>query len=521
MISGIEIAIFLIFAWIVIILYLKDRIGKTKHFSTLGPALMIKTTRNRGILDRVSRRFPGIIFGKISVVLSFVTLIFALFFIVYETILISSVRIVSAPSPALYLALPGINPAIPIVYGGIALIVSVVVHEFMHGVVARRQKMKVNSVGALVFIVPLGAFVEPDEQEMINADPVVRRRIVAAGPGINIFIAIACILILLFLLMPSVHVTSDGMYIEQVSPINIVQNSHIPTGSLLTSYGNYTGSSVNNLASSSMITPGTLQNATYIYNGQTGSLRMMAGVDIVATIPGYPAANYSELTGSVVLGVNNESIRNETALSAVLDSITPRSKVALSVMYFNETTGTDVTRTFNMTTVSKYLYYQSYDPSANSNSYKNQGFVGIETTYLGISGAPIKQVAPEIFGGTILTGGLTGFVYAIALPFLGLSPVPQYLQSLFVTPFMPALFWGTVNMIYWFFWINFLLGLSNILPISVFDGSQFLRDTLTIWGRRKRLSFLRNERNVRMIINTLGFLIVMILIYEIILPYIR
>ena len=76
-------------------------------------------------------------------------------------------------------------------------------------------------------------------------------------------------------------------------------------------------------------------------------------------------------------------------------------------------------------------------------------------------------------------------------------------------------------MTYWFFWINFLLGLSNILPISVFDGSQFLRDTLTIWGRRKRLGFLRNERNVRMIINTMSFIIIMILVYEIVLPYLR
>ena len=36
----------------------------------------------------------------------------------------------------------------------------------------------------------------------------------------------------------------------------------------------------------------------------------------------------------------------------------------------------------------------------------------------------------SIFGGTILTGGLTGSIYAIALPFLGLSPVPVYLQPL-------------------------------------------------------------------------------------------
>ncbi|MHB1709016.1 MAG: site-2 protease family protein [Thermoplasmataceae archaeon] len=521
MISGLEIAIFLIFAWIVIILYLKERIGRTKHFSTLGPALMIKTTKNRGVLDGVAKRFPGLLFGKLSVVLSFITLVFAIFFIVYETVLISSVRIVSAPSPALYLALPGINPAIPIVYGGIALVVSVVVHEFMHGVVARRQNMKVNSVGALVFIVPLGAFVEPDEQEMINADPVVRRRIVAAGPGINIVIAILSILVLLFLLMPSVHVVSNGMYVEQISPMAVVQNTNVPTGSLLTAYGNYNGSSVNNLTTQSHIYPGTLQKASFVYNGNKQTTHMRAGVDIVDTIPGYPAANYTNLTGSIILSVNNQTVYNQNNLSSILDGIAPHKEVTLSVLYFNKTTQLATPYTISMISVSKYSYYQSNDPSGNSNSFKNQSFIGIETTYLGISGAPISDVATSIFGGTILTGGLTGSIYAIALPFLGLSPVPVYLQTLFVTPFMPALFWGMMNMVYWFFWINFLLGLSNILPISVFDGSQFLRDTLTIWGRRKRLGFLKNERNVRMIINTMSFIIIMILVYEIVLPYLR
>jgi membrane-associated protease RseP (regulator of RpoE activity) len=521
MISGLEIAIFLIFAWIVIILYLKERIGRTKHFSTLGPALMIKTTKNRGVLDRVAKRFPGLLFGKLSVVLSFITLVFALFFIVYETVLISSVRIVSAPSPALYLALPGINPAIPVVYGGIALVVSVVVHEFMHGVVARRQNLKVNSVGALIFIVPLGAFVEPDEKEMINADPVVRRRIVAAGPGINIVIAIVSILVLIFLLMPSAHVVSNGMYIEQISPMTIVQNTNVPTGSLLTSFGNYTGNSVNNLTTQSQISPGTLQNASFIYNGNEQATKMRAGVDIVDTIPGYPAANFADLAGSIILGINNQTIYNQNELSSILDSIAPHSKVTLSVLYFNKTTEHPTNANFSMISVSKFSYYQSNDPSGNSNSYKTQSFIGIETTYLGVTGAPISYVANSIFGGTILTGGLTGSIYAIALPFLGLSPVPVYLQTLFVTPFLPALFWGIVNMTYWFFWINFLLGLSNILPISVFDGSQFLRDTLTIWGRRKRLGFLRNERNVRMIINTMSFIIIMILVYEIVLPYLR
>jgi membrane-associated protease RseP (regulator of RpoE activity) len=521
MISGLEIAVILIFAWIVIIISLRERILKTKHLSLLGPALMVKTTKNRGVLDGISKRFPAIIFGKLSVILSLVTLIFALFLIIYETILVSSVRITTPPPLSYYIALPGINPAIPVVYGGIALFVSVVVHEIMHGVVARRQKMKVNSVGALFFVVPLGAFVEPDEKEMSSADPVVRRRIVAAGPGVNIFIAIITILLLLFVMMPSVHPVSSGMYVEQVSPMVVVNNTNISPGSLLTSFGSYTGNSVNNLSASSTLTPGALYNATYVYDGKTTNTKLVAGVDIISTIQGFPAANFSrELSGSVIISVNNQTVSSENELTGILDNVSPGSTLYLTVLYHNTSTNSKLEGTFSFITASKYSYYEKYDPSANNVAYKSQSFIGIESSYLGLEGAPVNSVISEAFGGTILTGGFEGVIYAIALPFLGLSPVPVFLQSLTVTPFMPSVFWVIVNMLYWFFWINFLLGLSNILPISVFDGSQFLRDSFYIWGRRKRLSFLKNEKNVRMIINTIGLVIVMILIYEIILPYI-
>lgn len=519
MISGLELALFIIFAWIVVMIYLRERIAKTRHFSLLGPALMIKTTKNRGVLDWISKRFPAKSFGRFSVVLSLVSLIFGLFFIIYETILISSLRNISPPSPALYLAIPGINPAIPVFYGGVALFVSVVVHEIMHGIVARKHNMKVNSVGALILVAPLGAFVEPDEQEMINADPVVRRRIVAAGPGVNIVIAIIMAMLLLFVLMPAAHPVSSGMYVQQTAPMTVVNNSGILPGSLVSSFGSYTGDSVNNLTTSSNITPGSLQTATFAYNGKTMTTQMRAGVDIVGTISGYPASNFSELTGSIILSLNNVSIYNLNDLSSLLDNIAPGSSISISVLYYNSTLKSNEHTTFTMVTASKYNYYQQYYPAENSNAYRNQSFIGVDLSYLGILGIPMSQAISTVFGGTMLTGGLSGFIYAIALPFLSLSPVPANLQSLIVTPFMPGLFWGIVNMAYWFFWINFLLGLSNILPISVFDGSQFLRDTLTIWGRRRSLSFLSKEKNVRMIINTIGLLIVMMLIYEIVLPY--
>ena len=68
--------------------------------------------------------------------------------------------------------LPGINPMLPIVYGWIAIVLAIVVHEGAHGVIARNVGLKVKSSGLLFFlIVPIGAFVDVDEEQIKKAKP--------------------------------------------------------------------------------------------------------------------------------------------------------------------------------------------------------------------------------------------------------------------------------------------------------------------------------------------------------------
>lgn len=65
--------------------------------------------------------------------------------------------------PGAYVLLPGINPYLPLFYGWVALVVALVVHEGMHGVVARNLKFRVKSSGLLFFLaIPVGAFVDVD-----------------------------------------------------------------------------------------------------------------------------------------------------------------------------------------------------------------------------------------------------------------------------------------------------------------------------------------------------------------------
>lgn len=101
-------------------------------------------------------------------------------------------------SPLANLGIPGINPYLPIVDGWIALIIAMVIHEAAHGVIARSLGIPVKSSGLLFFLfVPIGAFVDIDETVLKSAKASYAGRILAGGAGINLLLALVCLLLLL------------------------------------------------------------------------------------------------------------------------------------------------------------------------------------------------------------------------------------------------------------------------------------------------------------------------------------
>ncbi len=118
--------------------------------------------------------------------------------------------------PQVYIILPGVNPYVPIFYGWIALIVAIVLHEGAHGVIARSRGFKVKSSGLLFFfIVPVGAFVDVDEDELASAKPKRSIKVFAAGAGANVAAAVACILGVL-LITGGLTPVIDGLYVFEV-----------------------------------------------------------------------------------------------------------------------------------------------------------------------------------------------------------------------------------------------------------------------------------------------------------------
>jgi len=234
---GYEIAVtaVLVYAVAVYGLWRTGKIGADRTFSLLGPALMIKTKRGRSALDRWGRfvRFwtaasdVGILLAAAAMVLIFVLLVFGA--------VASSLSHAAAPSPTEALGLPGINPVIPLGYGIVALVIGVVLHELSHGVVARSQKIGVKSLGILWCVLPVGAFVEQDDTEMLAASRRRRDRVAAAGVLANFVLAVVFFVALAAVVSASVQPVANGVGIAYVEPNTPAANLSLAPGDIIES----------------------------------------------------------------------------------------------------------------------------------------------------------------------------------------------------------------------------------------------------------------------------------------------
>lgn len=201
-------------------------------------------------------------------------------------------------SPLANLLLPGINPYVPIIYGWIAIVVAVAIHEASHGIVARSLGMRVKSAGILFFlIVPIGAFVEVDEKELRETRVRNSLRVLAAGSGINFIVGLAC-LALLILSVSAMTPAVQGAAIVSVaqsepglpSPAYI---NHIQPGDFITAIDNITVTDLNyTLRGSGDFQPGQVVNITLWRNGHTTVLQNVTLASITVTVIKSNASGY-------------------------------------------------------------------------------------------------------------------------------------------------------------------------------------------------------------------------------------
>ena len=185
------------------------------------PMLIVRTKRFAVVFDKLGTFRTSRYFSWISLALVPLVAGIALYLLITSLIGVLSNpgvgQAVRELGPGSILLLPGINPLLPIVYGWIAIIVAIAVHEGAHGVIARNVGLNVKSSGLLFFLfIPIGAFVDVDEEQLKKAKPRAALKVMAGGVGANIVIAAVCLLGVL-LVVGSLTPVINGVYINDVT----------------------------------------------------------------------------------------------------------------------------------------------------------------------------------------------------------------------------------------------------------------------------------------------------------------
>jgi len=185
---------------------------------------MYRTKIGLKFMDRVAKRFskPLKYIAYFGVVIGFIGMV-----LIGVLLFVNSYKLFVQPE-----AQPGVGVVqpfkegipgtvfVPFFYFIISIFILAVVHEFSHGIIAKRYGLKIKSsgfavLGILIPVLP-AAFVEPDEKELRKRPAKEQLSIFAAGPFANILLAFIVLLITGFIVAPAVDsmIEFDGVLIN-------------------------------------------------------------------------------------------------------------------------------------------------------------------------------------------------------------------------------------------------------------------------------------------------------------------
>ena len=189
----------LIFVYLVISVIIKSRNLFPNNIVFYGPIMGIKTARVE-FFD-FFQRFSVILrpYGTLGVIITILVSIGMVAMLLLSLDLLFTIQ----PEPTdLYkpqnlLLIPGLNEFVPSTFAvWFAFVFTLVIHEFGHAILCRVENIKVSYMGLLLLIIPIGAFVEPDEKEVKEATAGAKVRMYGAGIANNILIGLLCFFLL-------------------------------------------------------------------------------------------------------------------------------------------------------------------------------------------------------------------------------------------------------------------------------------------------------------------------------------
>jgi membrane-associated protease RseP (regulator of RpoE activity) len=491
-------------AYLVIVL-IGHRRGTWKrlNISVYGPVLMLRTKRGKGVIGSLARpKSFWRLYGRASIAVSLLAMAVMTLFLAYQ---------VAEPGAGLSSRSTSVDRSVELPQADIfttagyviaGFVVAVLIHELAHGVQAIAGKMKLSSIGVLVAVVPIGAFVEPDERDLKASSRRVRSSVYAAGPATNLLFALMCTVILLGVIGPSASPVAKGAVVTDVASDSPAVFYGLNVWSEIVSVEGAPVLNSTQMSEVSFARPGELVRVDMIYESHELTLEVPGGVVVHEVFEG-PGWDAGMRTGMIIDSLNDTPINSVSEFRSVTENASRNSPVNISVLKYatNPRTGEsgffeDLSiRTVNLT--SKWLYYYTHYPSWNREQFKTVSFMAVSVSPFGIRTEDPEYLTDRVAkpfksvdGAKDFAGRLQDF---ISIPFVGYSPVVPPASDLYepsgALSFMPgSVYWVLLNLLYWLFWANLVLGLSNLLPAFPFDGGYLLRDAIagiaSWWGLR-------------------------------------
>lgn len=527
--------------WLVVAA-LRNRGVFPDYVGTMGPLLTIHTQRGKAALDWLARpKRAWRAWGNLGLGLAAVVGVAAFLALLLQAVMV----LLNPPAPSAVtapqnvLVIPGVNQFLPlsvapeIVFG---LLVGMVIHEGGHGVMSRVGDIAVDSMGVvLLTILPMGAFVEPDEDEQREADRGDRARMFAAGVTNNFLVTVVAFALLAGPVVGAIGV-APGAAVGAALPGSPAAHAGIGQGDRITSVD---GAAVANNSDLSRVLDANRQQSVPVTlaDGTTTTVdRSVFVTGVVEHVSPFANLGDSKTIGSTIASVNGTNVNTEPGFRDALRNRTVATLTtangtsatgpvgALAVVVPDSPLASDTGLTANQHAVitriagSRVLTGSDVSPAladthpgdnvqiqAYVNGTKHTytvtlgqnpqdasatvGFLGV-STYSGVSGLQTSDFGVDLYpageflniiGGHLNINFAQKGLYLLLLPFIGaVAPGFGYNFAGFVGTNANFYTGGSAlfvlaDLLFWTGWVNLNLGFFNCVPAFPLDGGHLLR----------------------------------------------
>ncbi|MCD4840484.1 MAG: site-2 protease family protein [Methanosarcinales archaeon] len=543
--------ILLIFAvyWQSILILKQYGILKRFNIDNHGPLLMIRTTKGQKFLDRVAS-VKGFwrVFGDAGIPLMLLGMFLMFALIIFSDIMmVTSLYEQTMPAPSeihelrnIFL-IPGINQFIPVVWGIIGLIVTLVVHEFSHAIMSKAEDIRVKSMGLILVLIPIGGFAEPDEEQLfgirdkdkgrengVTSDQKIasrrqRIRILTAGVMAN-FVTAFVAFVLFFIVIGSIAPVSnvvitdvvpgspaDDIGLTEMTVITHINDKKIENGSVFHTH-------IASLPVGEVFRMGIKKDgktSEVLLKSDIGKSGIISGVKFNEIVPGMPGEKAGLVEGTIITRIDDVPIYDTQDFSDFMANTTSGQEIIIYTIVANEQINYSITL-------------------ASHPADGEKGFIGISgfstlviSRSIGVSVGeyPARELLHFLQMIPHMMAGVVGWVILLVLPFPNpfIGSFAGFNTSIYMfyepigwaVPLGVGVFW-LANSLLWIGWMNFYVGLFNCLPMLPLDGGHVFRDTLhsilaRLFGNEERMGMIAGKVATGFAILMLASLLFMII----------